>query len=634
MKEEGCSDEMLLQAVERGMCYHHAGLTINERQVLEDAVRTRVLRVIVATTTLAVGVDFPVDVVILNTVKSGIHTLSSSEYRQMAGRAGRRSSGEVFVLENYQNLSQVVSLMTASLPPVQSALSSQQRGLSRALLEAIYLGLITNLTTLKTYLSCTLISLQCTSEEYLKNILESISYLQSHDIIYSLTINNILCLQCSQLGCALSTCSLPIEEAILLYRDLFNHQTHISLQSVLFLIYFITPTFMIPSVRWEVFERLYQQLNPNDRIIANRLQIEEEYISYCQQYHPPVYEPKQYQDPSLEDLKNLTHRRFYGALLLQDLGNAQGQEIILTKIQTLYHVDRGDLQRFWEAAELYLQLVITMCESLNWKVMKRLLGSLKTWFKKKLPKSYVCFLKEDDKIPFPCIQYLAKEEWTIRDIAETTENQLAKVLRTGLAVPFGITDIHSLLTIQQKKEENSSIIQVRRRDYEYFNQDMTHVASVLIQRAKERRNELMMNRSANLLLKELEDEKELSFLVTPLVSEKREWLNTFENTQSDDGILSEGVLSDSDEDHSETIVSIESQSKRMHLSEDENSLQSSQSSQFSLLPTNQLTNQACHHYSSKSFQNSFINIYQSNLQSFYDNQLTCQVDQHFSISSL
>ena len=95
---------MLLQAVERGICYHHAGLTINERQVLEDAVRTKVLRVIVATTTLAVGVDFPVDVVILNTVMIGIHTLSCCEYRQISGLSGRRSSGEEFVLENYQNI--------------------------------------------------------------------------------------------------------------------------------------------------------------------------------------------------------------------------------------------------------------------------------------------------------------------------------------------------------------------------------------------------------------------------------------------------------------------------------------------------------------------------------------------------
>ena len=74
--------------------------------------------------------------------------------------------------------------------------------------------------------------------------------------------------------------------------------------------------------------------------------------------------------------------------------------------------------------------------------------------------------------------------------------------------------------------------------------------------------------------------------------------------------------------------------KKEEIVEDENSSQFQQSSQFSLLPTNQLTNQACHQYSSKSVQNPFMNKYQSNLQSFNDNQLTYQVNQHFSISSL
>lgn len=63
---------MLITAVQHGICYHHAGLTVDERQVLEDAVRQKILRVIIATTTLAVGVDFPVDVVIMDGVRSGI----------------------------------------------------------------------------------------------------------------------------------------------------------------------------------------------------------------------------------------------------------------------------------------------------------------------------------------------------------------------------------------------------------------------------------------------------------------------------------------------------------------------------------------------------------------------------------
>lgn len=579
--------------MERGICYHHAGLTVDERQILEGAVRRRILRVIVATTTLAVGVDFPVDVVILNTVKSGMNPLSAGEYRQMAGRAGRRSSGEVFVIEAQENLQKVAQLMTEVLPSVHSALDRTHRGLSRALLEAIYLGLITTEEQLKIYLSCTFIKHHSSPDEYLMNICESIQYLQSHEIIYSLLYKNQVTYQCSRLGCALSTCSLPTEEAILLYRDLFIHQTHISLHSVLFLVYLITPTFMIPSVRWDVYERIYQKLTSFHREVADHLQIEEGYISFCQQNHPTVYQPKQYSDPTSEELKNLTHRRFYGALLLRDLGSAEGQERILQSLQTMYRVDRGELQRFWEAAELYLQLVITMCESLNWKVMKRLLSSLKVWFKKKLPKSFACFMNEEDKIPFPCIQLLAKEELTIRDIAEMSEDQLVRLLRYGTGTRFGVSNIQSLISTKNPRDANGGVIQIRRRDYEYFDQDMHRIAKIILERARDRRNEQVMNFEANKLLKRMEDDKEFSLLVTPLVSEKRDLLNQLENTQSDDGVRSEGVLSASDSDESELEME-ESPKRFCHQVTSEYSSVSYKNSR--------ITNQSLHSFSSCDIQ--------------------------------
>lgn len=71
LRQVHTSDPLLLSAVQYGICYHHAGLTVDERQCLEDAVRQKILRVIVATTTLAVGVDFPVDVVIMDGARSG-----------------------------------------------------------------------------------------------------------------------------------------------------------------------------------------------------------------------------------------------------------------------------------------------------------------------------------------------------------------------------------------------------------------------------------------------------------------------------------------------------------------------------------------------------------------------------------
>ena len=243
----------------RGICYHHAGLTIDERQVLDDAVRHRVLRVIVATTTLAVGVDFPVDVVILNGLKSGTNDLSPSEYKQMAGRAGRRSAGEVFIIETPERLPFALSLLNSTIPPVTSALTRDQRGIDRVLLEAITLGILTTITDMMRYIRISLLSF-CVSEDELRRIvLESVGYLQEFQIIrvfQPVSGDSALLLRPSRLGRAISSSLLPIEESVLLYRDLFVHQTHVMLSSPLFLVYLITPTFAAPFPRWKTYEKV------------------------------------------------------------------------------------------------------------------------------------------------------------------------------------------------------------------------------------------------------------------------------------------------------------------------------------------------------------------------------------------
>ena len=133
--------------------------------MLDSAVRSGVLRVIIATTTLAVGVDFPVEVVILNGLKSGMTDLSPSEYKQMAGRAGRRSAGEVFVIESQDRFQFAISLMNATIPPVKSALTGDQRGIDRVLLEAVTLGIVSTLDDMMRYLHVSMLSLNVSESE-------------------------------------------------------------------------------------------------------------------------------------------------------------------------------------------------------------------------------------------------------------------------------------------------------------------------------------------------------------------------------------------------------------------------------------------------------------------------------------
>jgi helicase len=79
----------LVTCLKKGVAFHHAGLSINERAFIEEAFKGKKIVAIFATTTLAEGINFPADTTIFETLKKGHVDLSVNDFRNMAGRAGR-----------------------------------------------------------------------------------------------------------------------------------------------------------------------------------------------------------------------------------------------------------------------------------------------------------------------------------------------------------------------------------------------------------------------------------------------------------------------------------------------------------------------------------------------------------------
>lgn len=79
-------------ALEGGTAFHNANLTREERVVVEQAFREGEIRVLVATTTVAAGINTPADTVVIaeqEFVGDDGRPFSVAEYKNMAGRAGR-----------------------------------------------------------------------------------------------------------------------------------------------------------------------------------------------------------------------------------------------------------------------------------------------------------------------------------------------------------------------------------------------------------------------------------------------------------------------------------------------------------------------------------------------------------------
>ncbi|ADV64770.1 DEAD/DEAH box helicase [Desulfurococcus mucosus] len=84
----------LSELMKRGVAFHHAGLSGVARSIVEKAFRERLIRILYATPTLAAGVNLPARRVLVSVkrydpARGRKVSISVSEYKQMAGRAGR-----------------------------------------------------------------------------------------------------------------------------------------------------------------------------------------------------------------------------------------------------------------------------------------------------------------------------------------------------------------------------------------------------------------------------------------------------------------------------------------------------------------------------------------------------------------
>ncbi len=116
-------NERLKLALGGGAAFHHAGLGYEERRLIEDAFRKGLLKVIVATPTLAAGVNVPAFRVIIRDTKRfsgfGWSDIPVLEIQQMMGRAGRPKyddKGEAVIVLKVGDPSEVMERYIRSKP--------------------------------------------------------------------------------------------------------------------------------------------------------------------------------------------------------------------------------------------------------------------------------------------------------------------------------------------------------------------------------------------------------------------------------------------------------------------------------------------------------------------------------------
>ena len=91
----------LASCVANGVAYHHSGLVQKQREIIEDNFKKGYVKIICNTPTLAAGIEYPTDRVIIKDLKRYKHGFGQEwipviEYLQFVGRSGRPSYGHAY----------------------------------------------------------------------------------------------------------------------------------------------------------------------------------------------------------------------------------------------------------------------------------------------------------------------------------------------------------------------------------------------------------------------------------------------------------------------------------------------------------------------------------------------------------
>ncbi len=126
--------EKLKPLLEKGVAFHHAGLSHRARRLIEEAFRQRLLKALYATPTLAAGVNLPARRVLVSIRRyeprlKRTTRIKILEYKQMAGRAGRPQYddlGEAIIVDEYKAKEAFTRYINRAPEPIMSALNNER----------------------------------------------------------------------------------------------------------------------------------------------------------------------------------------------------------------------------------------------------------------------------------------------------------------------------------------------------------------------------------------------------------------------------------------------------------------------------------------------------------------------------
>ncbi|KAG5680137.1 hypothetical protein PVAND_009662 [Polypedilum vanderplanki] len=389
-------DQMLHICLKYASAFHHAGLTTDERELVEMGFKEGIIKVLFATSTLSAGVNLPARRVIIRTPLFGSKIMSNLTYRQMIGRAGRKGKdtlGESILVCNASNSRMGKELIETPLSSISSCLDVDNYAhFKRALLEIIAANMANTKEELELFINQTLYCqehqidftyFESTTSEELKAFVEhktqksvndlntrnsidkddpiknSMKFLLEYDFIRLHTDDdtNELKFVPTRFGIACLSSAMPPKDGFMLLTELQKARQNFVLECDLHAIYLCTPfsvTYQLQQIDWTYFIELYDKLPEKMRRVGEMVGVSDKFLI-------KAITGRQNKDWHSQQI----HKRFYTALALQELVNEEP----IMEVSKKYKIPRGLLQSLQQSAATFAAILTTFCQSLQWNLL-------------------------------------------------------------------------------------------------------------------------------------------------------------------------------------------------------------------------------------------------------------------------
>ncbi|KAI5847703.1 P-loop containing nucleoside triphosphate hydrolase protein [Morchella snyderi] len=362
-------DMVLKETISSGVAFHHAGLTSEEKDLIAGAYDQGHLKVICCTATMAAGVNLPARRVIISP-RMGRDFVTPAMLRQMKGRAGRKGKdtvGENFVVCRREDLETVRAIIDADMPSASSCLTGESEGLRRALLEGIATKLATSADSLDDFLRCTLLfHTTPTPVATLRPLITA--------ALASLTTSNLITADPSTSyfsatppGLATVAAGLSPDEGLFLHEEFSRALKAFNLESDLHIIYHFTPIHSSSTssiaIDWKLLRDDLNSLSESNLRAATFIGVNPAFVNRMAQGGTLK------EDTPANIEKARVYRRFYVALMLRQLINERPVHVVADS----YDIARGFVQGLSTTCKGFATTSATFCKVMGWSGLAVLL---------------------------------------------------------------------------------------------------------------------------------------------------------------------------------------------------------------------------------------------------------------------